>query len=130
MIRTTAAKALERHRTLLAPLEEDEVGVEDLIREWTNDSLPMGSELLCVIGESDYFREYCVTEWDEFPFVGDACGCISDILWDLEVKYEYQADEITEERIESFFEEWRTRFLCRVCEEAKKLAIADQGSSD
>ena len=127
VIRTIAAKTLERQGTLPVDLKDAEAGIDELVSEWQDDTFPSSSDLLWVIGESDYFRDIYSFVWYEFSFVEDACSCVSDVLYDLKARYELQADEITEERIEDFFAEWRTLFLHRVCEEAKKLASAAQG---
>jgi len=126
VIRTIASKALERHGKLPVDSEDAQNAIEGLIDEWMDDTLPC-SELLLIIGESDYFRDIHSLTWDEqLSYGGKTSVCLSDIMYDLKVRYEHQAENITEEGIESFFAEWQTSFVRRVCEEAKQLVNAVQ----
>jgi hypothetical protein len=84
VIRTIAAKALELQGTPPVDLKDAEAGIDELVDEWMSDTLPLSADLIWAIGESDYFRDIQISVWyEQFSFVEDACGCVSDVLWDL-----------------------------------------------
>lgn len=99
--------------------------VEELVSEWLDDSLPAGDDLGLILGELDYFRGIDMS-WDEkVSFSGEACGYLADATSDLKSLVERYPDAeaaITEELVEWFYSDWRSRFFSRVLREAEGLA--------
>ncbi|MCG3145706.1 MAG: hypothetical protein HONDAALG_03357 [Gammaproteobacteria bacterium] len=94
--------------------DPDELGPDDLVSEWQNEALPSGANLTLILGELDYFRDTDLS-WDErMALAGTACGSPSDVVWDLKDRLfgsPDAQDAVTEESVEDFFCEWRTRFF-------------------
>ena len=111
VIRKVAAKAIGQNYSN----GEEETG--ERIKEWQNEALPANAQLAWVLGELDYFRDIDLS-WDEkISLAGKACGYASDVVWDLTGRLEEYPDAretVTEEAVEDFYDEWRTRFLLKV----------------
>jgi hypothetical protein len=125
VIRTVAAAVLAVNRTDgSASATQDDCDVDALIADWQNDSMPVCANLGFVLGEYDYFRDIDMS-WDEkVSLSGMACGYPSDVVWDLKNRLEDNPDAqdgVTEDSVEEFFSEWRTRFLRRVFQEAEAI---------
>lgn len=94
----------------------------NLVQEWQNSSMPHQSTLAWVVGKYDYYRKNDVSWEEKVSLAGEACGYTSDAVWDIKNRPEGcpdAQDAVTEESVEDFFVEWRTRFLERVLKEAK-----------
>lgn len=130
VIRSIAREVVARStgRVLDSEGRSDEDEVFDLVSDWQDSTIPAGAELACILGELDYFRDIGLS-WDEkISFAGTACGYAADVAWDIRNRLEHAPnakDAITEDLIESFYEEWRTRFLHRALHEAKALNTGD-----
>lgn len=111
VIREVAAKAIGQNYS------DGEEETEERIKEWQNEALPANAHLAGVLGELDYFRDIDLS-WDEkISLAGKACGYVSDVIWDLTGRLEEFPDAreaVTEEAVEDFYDEWRTRFLRKV----------------
>lgn len=130
VIRSIAREVIARStgRVLDSEDRSDEVKVFDLVSEWQNSTIPAGAELAWILGEFDYFRDIGLS-WDEkISLAGKACRYVADAAWDIGNLLEHAPnakEAITEELIESFYQEWRTRFLQRALLEAKALNTGD-----
>jgi hypothetical protein len=101
---------------------------EHLIMEWQNKTLPIHCDLAWVDGIYEYFRDIDMS-WDEkISFAGPACGYPSDAVYGLSCCggclswcFYLTPEAITEESVEDFYLEWRSRFLRRVLNEASAL---------
>ncbi len=106
----------------------DESEPDRLVKEWQDDALPDNADLALVLGRLDYFRDIDLS-WDErLSLSGEACGYSSDVIWDLTGQLSEYPDAqvaVTEESVEDFYSEWRTRFLRRVLQEAEALKAED-----
>lgn len=102
----------------------DAGNADSLIEEWLSMSLPACADLAWVLGEFDYFQDIDLS-WDEkVSLSGEACGYSSDAVWDLTGRlseYPDACDAVTEEAVEDFYQEWRSRFLRRVLQEVEAL---------
>jgi hypothetical protein len=102
----------------------DESEPDRLAKEWQDEALPYGANLAWILGELDYIREIDLS-WDEkLSLSGEACGYSSDVISDLKgqlSEYPDAREAVTEEAVEDFYSEWRTRFLRRVFQEVKSL---------
>ena len=111
VIREVAAKAIGQKYS------DGEEETEERIKEWQNEALPANAHLALVLGELDYFRDIDLS-WDEkISLAGKACDYASDVVWDLTGRLEEYPDArkaVTEEAVENFYVEWRTRFLRKV----------------
>jgi hypothetical protein len=124
------ATAVLTEQGLLPPLvmQDEDMDLADpdaLAAEWLNECLPFDADIACVLGELDYFRNIDLT-WDEtLSFSGEACGFPTSYvvcaLKDWLEGVPAAQDAVTEESVEMFFVEWRTRFLRRVVREAEVL---------
>lgn len=102
----------------------DESEPDRLAKEWQDEALPANANLAWILGELDYFRDIDLS-WDEkLSLSGEACGYSSDVVWDLTGRLSEHPDAkaaVTEESVEDFYSEWRTRFLRRVLQQAEAL---------
>jgi len=127
-IRVIAKHVLRQNGTLTGEHDEDESAIEELVTIWLNQSLPGAAHLSLIIGELDYFTTDYGLAWDErIGLTNSPCPSPDDILWDLQMRYENQSDEITYNRLISFYAEWRSEFLDRVCREARELVNTKPG---
>jgi hypothetical protein len=106
----------------------DESEPDRLAKEWQDEALPANANLAWVLGSLDYFRDIDLS-WDEkISLSGAACGYPSDVVWDLTgqlSEYPDARDAVTEESVEDFYSEWRTRFLRRVLQEVEALTAEE-----
>lgn len=125
VIREVAAAASEQ--SSLGELDESEA--DNLVREWQDEALPASADLAWVLGELDYFRDIDLSWNEKVSLSGEACGYPSDVVWDLKERlseYPDAQDAVTEESVEDFFSEWRTRFLLRVLQAAEGLKATEK----
>lgn len=102
--------------------------IEDLQREllntWLSDSLPVGDDLISILGNSYYFIDMDLS-WDEkISFSGEACKYTDVVCWELKEMldcYPDAQDAITEDRVEAFYMSWRTHFCKTVLNAAMQL---------
>jgi hypothetical protein len=98
--------------------------VEALVGAWLDESLPYNHDLASILGELIYFREIDLS-WDEkVSFSGAACGYLADATWDIKSRLHMHPDAeaaVTEDLVEEFYAEWRSRFFSRVVREAEAL---------
>lgn len=121
VIREVATAATRQH-----PFNDDEESeIEERIKEWQDDALPANNHLAGVLGELDYFREIDLS-WDEkIALAGEACGYASEVVWDLANRldgYPDAQEAVTEEAVEDFYIEWRTRFLRKVLDVTETMS--------
>ena len=107
----------------------DESEPDRLAKEWQDEALPVNANLAWVLDELDYFREIDLS-WDEkLSLSGESCGYSSNVIWDLTGRLSEipdARDAVTEESIEDFYSEWRTRFLRRALQEVEALKAGGQ----
>lgn len=119
VIREVAAKAIGQKYS------DGEEETEERIKEWQNETLPANAHLAGVIGELDYFRDIDLS-WDEkICLSGKACGDVDAVVWDLTGRLEEYSDAreaVTEEAVEDFYVEWRTRFLRKVLDVTETIS--------
>jgi hypothetical protein len=125
VIRTIAAAVVAKTRRERPSSEQvDDCEPDELITDWQNRSMPTAATLVFVVGEYDYFYDIDMS-WDEkLSLSGEACGYPLDVVRDLTDRLDGDPDAqdaVTEESVEQFFSEWRTRFLQRVLREATAL---------
>lgn len=130
VIRSIARDVIARStgRVLNREDRSDEDEVFDLVGEWQDSTIPASAELAWILGELDYFRDIGLS-WDEkISLAGKACRYVADAAWDIRNLLEHAPnakEAITEDLIEGFYQEWRTRFLQRALLEAKALNTGD-----
>jgi len=130
VIRAVATTVLTRIRAERPSSEQpDDCDPDILVAEWQDASMPYEATLAWVVGEYDYFRDIDMS-WDEkVSLSGKACGFVSDVVWDLKDILDFSPDAqdaVTEESVEEFFSEWRSRFLQRVLQEAAAFTVTDE----
>ncbi len=110
-------------------LEDD--APDELVESWQEESMPSSATIAEVLGDDLrlYLSDLGVS-WDEkVSLVGEACGSALDIADDLHGRLEGlpdAQDAITEETVEDFYAEWRTRFLERVLRETSALRTRER----
>jgi len=129
VIRAVAAAVISKGRPDGVPSEHSvEDDAECLIAEWQDTSLPHSATLALVLGEYDYFRDIGLS-WDEkVSLSGRACTYAADAVGDLHCRLDGLPDAqeaVSEESVEDFYVEWRTRFLKRVLREAAVLRAGE-----
>jgi hypothetical protein len=96
---------------------------QELLNTWLSDSLP-ADDLIDIVGDSYYFIDMDLS-WDEkISFSGEACKYTDVVCCDLKEMldcYPDAQDAITEDRVESFYMFWRTRFCKTVLNAAMQL---------
>ncbi len=124
-IRAVAAAVLmDRGWKPPPPDDEDDSEPDILASKWLDDSMPHGAALTWIIGELDYFRDIDLVWYELVSLSGDACGYTTDVVGDLKGILFHSPDArdaVTEQLVEDFYDEWRTRFLRRVLREAEVL---------
>ena len=122
----TVIREVATAATRQPPFDDDEESESEArITEWQNTTLPANNHLAWVLGELDYFRELDLS-WDEkIALAGKACGYASDVAWDLANRldgYPDAQEALTEETVEDFYVEWRTRFLRKVLDVTETIS--------
>lgn len=124
------AVAVLKHREI--PSDGDETKPDDLVSEWHSSAMPDDADLMWAIGDySDYFQGQGFGWNEHICLSGDACP-FHEVVWDLHGKLAERPDAleaVTEESVELFYCDWRTRILRRVLQEAESLKAADSNSS-